>query len=160
MHLTYNNGSLDVSEGLIAGIFGFLAAIWLLVVAVIVIGIIAQWKIFEKAGEEGWKAIIPFYNMYIYTKISGMDGWFFLINLVPGVGTLIWAIVVSLKIAEAFGKETAFAIGLILLPFIFELILGFGDAQYQLGKPKKATATASNTKKASTKKKDDWVEGK
>lgn len=159
MHLTYNNNTLDVSDGLIAGIFGFFMAIWFLVLIIIVIGIIAQWKIFEKAGEEGWKAIIPFYNMYIYTKISGYDGWLFLINFIPGVGTLIWTIMVSLKIAPAFGKETGFAVGLILLPFIFQLILAFGDAEYQLGKPKKATATAG-AKKTSTKKKDDWVEGK
>lgn len=164
MHLTYNNGSLDISDGFIAGILGFLAVFWVILLAIVVVSIIAMWKIFEKAGHEGWKAIIPFYNAYILTEIAGLNGWLFLINLIPGIGSLIWAIMVAVNLAPAFGKETAFAIGLILLPFIFELILAFGDAQYQLGDTAKATATAGGAKpaakKAPAKKKDDWVEGK
>ena len=31
--------------------------------------IIGQWKMFEKAGESGWKALIPIYNLYILYKI-------------------------------------------------------------------------------------------
>jgi hypothetical protein len=33
--------------------------------------IVAWWKLFEKAGEHGWAAIIPFYNTYVLYKISG-----------------------------------------------------------------------------------------
>lgn len=168
MHFTYNNSSLDVDGGLIAGFFAFFAAIWLIALILIVISIIAMWKIFEKAGREGWKAIIPFYNMYVLTEICGLNGWLFLLCFIPGIGGLIWAIIVAINLAPAFGKETAFAVGLILLPFIFELILAFGDAQYQLGGTAKATAGASKTstgaKKASTdakkKTEDPWVEGK
>lgn len=164
MHLTVDNTSLDISEGLIAGFFGFLAGIWLLLLALTIVAIIAMWKIFEKAGHEGWKALIPFYNMYILTEISGLNGWLFLLCLIPGIGALIWLIMVAINLAAAFGKETAFAIGLIILPFIFELILGFGDAEYQLGDTAKATAGADGTKKTTAKKttakkKDDWVEG-
>lgn len=38
--------------------------------AVAVLGIVAMWKIFEKAGEPGWAAIIPFYNLYVLFKIT------------------------------------------------------------------------------------------
>lgn len=31
---------------------------------------IAYWKIFEKAGEPGWKALIPFYNTYSQYKFT------------------------------------------------------------------------------------------
>ena len=34
-------------------------------------------------------------------------------------------------LAKAFGKGIGFAIGLILLPFIFQLLLGFGSAEYE-----------------------------
>ena len=30
-----------------------------------VICTIAYWKIFEKAGEDGWEILVPFYNSYI-----------------------------------------------------------------------------------------------
>lgn len=32
---------------------------------------VAHWKIFEKAGEKGWKVFIPFYNAFVYGKIAG-----------------------------------------------------------------------------------------
>jgi len=38
---------------------------------------------------------------------------------------------VALKLAEKFGKEVGFAIGIILLWPIFLAILAFGDAEYQ-----------------------------
>ena len=38
--------------------------------------IVACWKIFEKAGEKGWKSIIPIYNIYILYKIVKMESWF------------------------------------------------------------------------------------
>lgn len=38
--------------------------------------VIAQWKVFEKAGEKGWKSIIPIYGQYILFKIVGAQNWF------------------------------------------------------------------------------------
>ena len=40
------------------------------------------------------------------------------------------AIVVCVDLARSFGKGAGFAIGLVFLPFIFDLILAFGDAEY------------------------------
>ena len=51
--------------------------------AIAVLGIIAMWKIFEKAGEPGWAAIIPFYNLYVLFKITWGNGWKFLLLLIP-----------------------------------------------------------------------------
>jgi len=133
MNITFNAASDISSGGFWAALFGFLAVTWLFCLAIIIVMIIAMWKVFEKAGYDGWKAIIPFYNMYILTEISGQNGWLFLLTFIPGVGALIWSIMVSIKIAPAFGKDTAFAVGLILLSPIFYMILGFGSAKYVLG---------------------------
>lgn len=38
--------------------------------------VIAYWKILVKAGEKGWKALIPIYNTYMMYKIVGMKSWF------------------------------------------------------------------------------------
>ncbi len=54
--------------GMLAGL-GVMAVIISLVVAVLMI--IAMWRIFTKAGEKGWKSIIPIYNFYILFKIAG-----------------------------------------------------------------------------------------
>ena len=119
---------------------GFFEVIWdafLLIMffalAVSIALTIAVWKVFKKAGYEGWESLIPIYNAYILTKISGLDGWFTAVILIPGIGAIIWEVTVAIKLSAAFNKDGAFAIGLILLPFIFYPILGFGDARYILG---------------------------
>ena len=101
----------------------------ILVIAFYVLLVIADWKIFSKAGEDGWKSLIPIYNLYIYVKIMDGKGVKFLLLLIPIAG-FIYEIMLMLRTAKAFGKSTGFAVGLILLPNIFTLILGFGDAQY------------------------------
>ena len=53
----------------------------------------------------------------------------FLLLFVP-VANFIKFIMLCFRLEKAFDKKTCFAVGLILLPFIFLLILGFGDAQY------------------------------
>ena len=101
----------------------------IIVLVISVISIIANWKIFTKANKPGWASIIPFYNMYTQFEIAGMNGWMFLLLLVPIVNVVI-AIMLYVNLAKAFGKSTGFAIGLICLNFIFTLILGFGSAEY------------------------------
>ena len=101
-----------------------------------VLGIIAMWKIFTKAGEPGWAAIIPFYNAYTLFKITWGSGWKFLLLLIPFVNIVIM-IITQVKLAKAFGKSGGFAVGLILLSTIFMLILGFGSSEYK-GVPQKA----------------------
>ena len=93
--------------------------------AVAIVSIIAQWKIFTKAGKPGWAAIIPFYNMYTLFEVAGMNGWMF----IPIVNIIIM-IMLYVNLAKSFGKSTGFAVGLIFLNFIFMLILGFGSDQY------------------------------
>lgn len=92
--------------------------------------IAAVWKVFSKAGQPGWAAIIPIFNFYVMCKVAGRPGWWLLLFLIPFVNLVI-AIIVTVDIAKRFGKGVGFAIGMILLPFIFWPILGFGSAQYQ-----------------------------
>ena len=98
-------------------------------VVVLVLLIVANWKIVTKAGEKGWKSIIPFYNLYIFTKIVDGNGWKFLLLLIPIVD-IVYGIMLDVRLAKAFGKGGGFIAGLILLPNIFTLILGFGSAEY------------------------------
>ena len=94
-----------------------------------VLMIISQWKLFTKAGEPGWAAIVPLYNTYVLFKISWGNGWFFLLLLIPIVNLVI-LIITYVKLASVFGKSGGFAVGLIFLNLIFSVILAFGNAQY------------------------------
>jgi len=98
-----------------------------LIITILVI--VAQWKMFEKAGKPGWASIVPIYNGIVLLNIVGMSGWYVILYCIPIVNLVIDAIV-SVKTAKAFGKGTGFGIGVFLLPYIFQPILGFGDAKY------------------------------
>ena len=135
---------------LLGGIYMMFAFCWW------ILQVIANWRIFTKAGEAGWKSIIPVYGDYISYKIAWQTGYFwmtlllgliaswiqnyanatgdnvmlliivFLIKILTGIIGIMY----SVKLARAFGRGTGFAIGLIFLQPIFILILGFGSDPY------------------------------
>lgn len=128
----YSTNAADVAGlgGVMAG-FSAVSIILSLIPAILLI--VAQWKIFEKAGEEGWKAIIPVYNMVILFKIAGMNPMLLLLLLIPFANiviALVLTIMLDINLAKAFGKGTGFTIGLIFLGFIFQLILAFDSSEY------------------------------
>ncbi len=96
---------------------------------VFVLSIVAYWRIFEKAGEAGWKSIIPIYDVYILFKIAWGKGWMFLLLLIPVVNIVIY-IMMLYKLNKAFDKGVGFFILLLLLPNIGYLILAFDGSEY------------------------------
>lgn len=109
---------------------GGAALVFLLAIfAAAILVIVGWWKIFEKAGEAGWKAIIPIYNAIVLLRISGKPAWWIILLLIPIVNFVV-LIIWYVELARSFGKGAGFAIGMVFLPFIFILILAFGDARY------------------------------
>ena len=94
-----------------------------------VLYIVIMWKIFEKADEEGWKALIPVYNTITLLKIVGKPWWWMLLLIIPIVNLVI-AIIAIHRLSRSFGFSTGFTVGLIFLPIIFSAILGFGKCKY------------------------------
>ncbi len=109
---------------------GFPIALILLDIVLIVLMVASMWRIYTKAGKPGWAAIIPFYNIIVLLEIVGRPWWWLLLLFVPLLNLVI-AIIVYIDLAKSFGKGVGFAIGLLLLSFIFFPILAFGDATYQ-----------------------------
>lgn len=101
------------------------------VIAIIIVVLIlaAEYGIFEKAGEKGWKVIIPFYNSYTFYKIATGKGWLFILQYIPVIGFFVRAYG-EYKLGKVFGHGGLFWLGLLIFPFIFELILGFGNDEY------------------------------
>lgn len=134
----------------LGGFYVVLALVWW------ILQIIANWCIFTKAGEAGWKSIIPVYGNYvsyriawqtsyfwialilsfaisIITQIIGPDGGNFLTTALLALlrlGSFVISVMYSVKLSRAFGHGIGFAIGLIFLQPIFLLILGFSGDRY------------------------------
>lgn len=103
-----------------------------LVMAVSVVGLIVYaimaaslWKIFKENGEQGYKAIVPLYNMYILMKLVSMPTWMLLLYFIPIVNLFALAFL-SVRVANTFEKGAGFAIGLLFFPFIFYPLLALG----------------------------------
>jgi len=163
---------MDTTEAAIAtaAIAGAtLTVLMIMLLAFWVLTVIAHWRMFTKAGEKGWKSIVPIYSDYVLfklvwntksfwiwlglgaltvltTALSGqyvvtMDGTVIVsatsnmfmgtVSFVASIAVLVWTAMLCLRTALAYGKLPSFGIGLLLLPNIFSLILGFGSAEYK-----------------------------
>lgn len=114
----------------VAAASGIATGIMVVYLALVVLAVISMWKIFTKAGEPGWAAIVPIYNFIVLLKIAGKPAWWIVLMLIPFVNIVI-AIMVCISLAHNFGKSTGFGIGLAFLGVIFGPMLAFGDARYQ-----------------------------
>ena len=101
--------------------------IYLVIMVAVIIG---MWKMFVKAGEYGWAALIPLYNLWVLNRIGGKEWYWFIGYFIPLVGFIL-ILLLSIAVAKRFGMPLIYGVGVFLLPFIFYPILGFGDARYQ-----------------------------
>lgn len=135
------------------------AAIALSVTAAVYIAIqiAAYLRIFAKAGQAGWKCLVPVLSQYTAFKMAWKPSMFLaalIITLADGIFILlaslfaeltfllIWLIMLASaaavimgiafthKLSRAFGHGTAFTFGLVLLEPIFILVLAFGRSEY------------------------------
>lgn len=126
-----------------AGLVVLCVILGLIALAAVIFLIVAECKVFEKAGEKWWKVFIPGYSTWIETKISGLAWWWCPIilgmstlasfkNLSTVIGLLL--IVISFNynynMSKKFGKSNGFAVLLTLLPIIGYPILAFGSDKY------------------------------
>lgn len=135
----------DMLTTMMATLGSVLAVFAVIMLVVAIILIIAYWKMFKKAGQPGWAAIVPFYSSIILSKVAGVNIWFYLGiliatvvgNFVPFIATLVaianivFIAVIAFKLPGKFGKGVGFGFGLWLLPVIFYPILAFGKSEYQ-----------------------------
>ena len=120
-----------------------------------VLTIVPLWRMFTKAGQPGWKALIPVYSTYILYKISWTTTvfWILLIasivvslvstfaadavmlvlilSIIVYIAAIVIGIMFNYKISKSFGHGVGFTIGLIFLNLIFLYIIAFGKSEYK-----------------------------
>lgn len=107
----------------------FILFILLIYLAIIVTVIISMWKLYEKANKPGWASIVPIYNIIVLLEIVRKPLWWIALLLIP-IANIVFLILIYIELAKVFGKDSSFAVGLILLSPVFIGILGFGNAKY------------------------------
>ncbi len=75
------------------------AVFYLIVLALAIFMIIAWWKVFEKAGEPGWKILIPVYNVYTIFKIARNITAFWVYLILAVVTVLVCSVLGGISVA-------------------------------------------------------------
>lgn len=126
-------------DSIFAVVAGFLGVISFVIIALAVLQIIGMWKVYTKAGEKGWKTLIPFYNTAMLYKISGMSPLLVLVYIGTIIPVINFFAVIALAIInlyqkinlmKAFKSSTGLTVAMLICPFITYLILGFGKSKY------------------------------
>lgn len=92
--------------------------------------IVANWFLFEKAGEPGWKAIIPGLNIWTMFEIVYGAGWKCLLLLVPVLNIAV-AIMYPFRQAQAYGQGIGFGFLNLFLSPIANCVMAFsGSIKY------------------------------
>lgn len=115
-----------------SGVSPVIIILYLLVIAIVIAG---MWKVYKKAGEAGWAAIIPIYSTIVLLRIVGRPLWWILLMLIPFVNLIIFIVVYD-DLAKSFGKGVGTTLLLLFLPFIAWPMLGFGSATYHKPAPR------------------------
>lgn len=102
---------------------------WFAAMLISVLQIIVWWRLFEKAGEPGWKSIIPFYNLWTIFKIANSYGstigWF-IASLIPGINAIV-LLIMHWKFASRYTDSFGLKLLYFFFPFIGGLIFAFSD---------------------------------
>ena len=108
----------------------------LLELAIAVISIVSLWKVFTKAGEGGWKILIPIYNGYIQYKIAGCRGRYWAAFLLTCAASVL-AVIAGISMAGAISAEVGIIsllaagvlfliVGIIGITYTFKFARAFG----------------------------------
>ncbi len=147
---TYNTGygydttGTEALGGILAGFGIGLAFISIIAIAAAVLMLVAQYKIFKKAGRKGYEALIPVHNEFILFEMAGINPIWILgiiygsvVNIIPFLGSIVYLAFVifaeiwlNIRLAKAFGKETGFGVLMFFFPYVMYPILAFGSASY------------------------------
>ena len=141
------NNNTEFFEGLTGGLLIFVGIIFLIALAALIVIIIGEVKLFQKAGKPGWAAIVPFYSTYVLVEIAGLNWWYFLIAIsgtivsllgIDGLGaiTMIAARAVNFFVFYNLGKKfkkdpITYGVLGIFFPGILAAVLGYSkEAKY------------------------------
>ena len=111
---------------------------------------IGMYGMFKKAGIEGWKAFVPFYNTWCMVEKMELKKYWFFLQLIPIAGQFI-TIWITIKFVEHFGRFGFWHhAATVLFPFIYFPYLGFAKKERYAG-----IAVVKNYKKGTVR---EWID--
>lgn len=127
---------------------GFLIAL----IVFMFIALVAQWCLYEKAGQPGYTCLIPVLNIIVFLRIVGRPGKHIWYLLIPGYN-IYFLIKVYIELCHSFGKRSMVDYMMVILFngfYVLHLGLSYEEKYYGpvYQQKKSATAEASSAQLA------------
>ncbi len=138
----YSNYSSDL-DAVFATLGIAIVIILIIAIPFVILYLVGLWKLFRKAGKNGWEAIIPFYNTWVLVEISGLSWWYALIILSTSIvsflgmdnlsglcnlASLVASFFCYYNISKKLHKDTGFAILMTLFSGIVIPLVGLSNS--------------------------------
>ena len=105
----------------------FLIILWIVITVIL---IVANWKIFTKAGKPGWAILIPVYNIIVMMQIIKKPLWWVIMLFIPIVN-VVFCILIIYNMVLIFGQPGWHIVLALFLGIIYYPYLAFSKAEYQ-----------------------------
>ena len=154
MYNTYDYGYSIAAREIPSGLMLLAQILPFVFLGLGILMLVAWGKLFAKAGLPWERIFVPFYGAFWTYKVDGAQAIFWtnlgltvilygtmgllgpdsalsmILFLICVIASLVLGCIYCVRLAKSYGKGGGFAVGLILLPFIFIPILGLGNAVY------------------------------
>lgn len=126
-----------LSDAEITAMMSLFAIGGIIVLIVYVLMAIAGWKLFTKAGESGWKALIPIYNSWVFLRLGDQAGWWALVAFIPLVQivSVVFMAIAAYNIGLKLGKEGWWVVLYLIVPIIWLFVLAFDKSTWKSAAP-------------------------
>ncbi len=123
---------------------------WIIFIVATIGWHIGMFGMFKKAGIDGWKALIPFYNTWCIVEKIKLKKWWFFFQLVPIAGQFV-TIWITIKWVEHFGRFDFLHHAMtVFFPFIYFPLLGFSKNEKFAGE-----LVVNNYRKSASR---EWID--
>lgn len=140
-----NMTASDEAAATVLGVFAILFFLFMLVITYVVMSFLTM-RIFKKAGIEGWKAWVPFYNHWTLLELGNQKGFWAILTIIPLVNIVsaIFTYIAMYHIGLKLGKDGAFVLWAIFIPIVWYIWLAVDDSTWQ-GNKKTSTKKQGTT---------------
>lgn len=109
--------------------------LWIFIINILIVLLpaIGLYGMFKKAGVAPWKALVPFYNLWIMTELAGMKKYWFFLQFIPVAGWFI-SIAILIEFVKTYGKFKFWEHALtVFASFLYFIYIGFNQTDKYVG---------------------------